>query len=935
MKEIQTYFQKVITAFKQQESWANLIENSDIVLFDKKIAWKIGYGDYSETPVSLDAKPKYNALKASLYAVAAEAISSHKLEKLLAKLSLKDICIILVYGFQTDNKNSPFYPGVREGDYKISQAILRMTLNQSENKFTNQECLNASAELKSLALKLRSTYYSENNFNIIQNPLQNNDAFTHNLLKGAINSIDKLSLFRAQEKLSSITKIINEKYSVADQRLKTARENVKTNKVYEKDIKVWNNFKKTVESNSYVKSNDKELESLFVYFLKIFGFRGIEIFDSEKGIDEETMVIFISQFINQLKALKDPQNYYLTSLKRVSCALPTAYKKLENLTYIESWLECGQQLLDTINKPFNQAKKPKKVYQLNEFPFFVIDQSDTKNQQLFNDNDAYINNLKERFSANIHHISMAQVVSFADNLNIKEMFATTTGIEDPPSAGYGGARNITWLVATAFHEALKSKKVTTFQQFSGLDVKVKKAFLKQVVTNKPQVMMGDDDLTLMPGCLHSKMALAEQYKNGYWKIKNIMIGRATTSIPGAAGDINRIISKLDDILIQSVGTASTFKTQAIGDGGMHLYSKTEAAGVLMHLGSCYDLPLPSEESQIDVFQKSVDYLGLSIHHPGDRFNKPEIRLPNLAKYLAKIRLSQTLLDIGRSASKVGHWSAPKNKLKGNPEYQTIGSIYTWIAKPSNKNKTQTEFLRRLFIAYLKGDTLYKSSPSATFQQLTNKINNNNSLSQERKIVLKAILDKYYLIWKDLNLANEYRKKLWEKFVALFRDDAHSNKRNAHWTQINGIIGDQAVLNENNLLLVDWLIVNNIDINPAINNMPQVLQQAQLDPKDFVSWQDSDITKLVHLTTISLGQGRFFKLIKNIVDIAESSHFVNAHQLSLFPSVENGLNIAFSDEPVMLNGMKVIFDEAVPVQPVNLIAKDKQAPRSRHHARMRR
>lgn len=44
--------------------------------------------------------------------------------------------------------------------------------------------------------------------------------------------------------------------------------------------------------------------------------------------------------------------------------------------------------------------------------------------------------------------------------------------------------------------------------------------------------------------------------------------------------------------------------------------------------------------------------------------------------------------------------------------------------------------------------------------------------------------------------------------------------------------------------------------------------------------------------------------------------------SIFPSLESGFNYALSDEPILLNGMKVIFDQPAPVYPVNLKRKDK-------------
>ncbi len=44
--------------------------------------------------------------------------------------------------------------------------------------------------------------------------------------------------------------------------------------------------------------------------------------------------------------------------------------------------------------------------------------------------------------------------------------------------------------------------------------------------------------------------------------------------------------------------------------------------------------------------------------------------------------------------------------------------------------------------------------------------------------------------------------------------------------------------------------------------------------------------------------------------------------SLFPPKESRFTTAFSNEPILLNGMKVIFDQSTPVYPVNLQPKGK-------------
>ena len=43
--------------------------------------------------------------------------------------------------------------------------------------------------------------------------------------------------------------------------------------------------------------------------------------------------------------------------------------------------------------------------------------------------------------------------------------------------------------------------------------------------------------------------------------------------------------------------------------------------------------------------------------------------------------------------------------------------------------------------------------------------------------------------------------------------------------------------------------------------------------------------------------------------------------TLFPASQPGFNYALTDKPILLNGMKVIFDQQVPVYPVTLKRKD--------------
>ncbi len=57
-----------------------------------------------------------------------------------------------------------------------------------------------------------------------------------------------------------------------------------------------------------------------------------------------------------------------------------------------------------------------------------------------------------------------------------------------------------------------------------------------------------------------------------------------------------------------------------------------------------------------------------------------------------------------------------------------------------------------------------------------------------------------------------------------------------------------------------------------------------------------------------------------VTIQDISNQLSQSKSNLFPHQKTGLNYALNDEPILLNGMKVIFDESVAVYPVHLQEK---------------
>jgi hypothetical protein len=115
------------------------------------------------------------------------------------------------------------------------------------------------------------------------------------------------------------------------------------------------------------------------------------------------------------------------------------------------------------------------------------------------------------------------------------------------------------------------------------------------------------------------------------------------------------------------------------------------AGALMHPGSCLDLPLPSEEGQFANYKHEVvDWLGTALHHPGDRFNKVETRLEQLATYFNQAQIAVDLLGvIDKPHSDVLPWN---DKTRA---FDDIGSIYAHAADPATQLGIRQGFVARL------------------------------------------------------------------------------------------------------------------------------------------------------------------------------------------------------------------------------------------------
>src|SRR5262249_44913238 len=144
-------------------------------------------------------------------------------------------------------------------------------------------------------------------------------------------------------------------------------------------------------------------------------------------------------------------------------------------------------------------------FSLRNTPVIVIDQSDVRNQQLWNDNNAFCRELEQKHAQQglkIVNVSMADVERLAGP-DLKKMFDT----RGDHYAGYGGARNMAYMIAPVIRQCeLEGKdwRTMTHQEAAPL---IQQHAATQGTGAK--LFMGDDTDRVGHGTLLAKAALAE------------------------------------------------------------------------------------------------------------------------------------------------------------------------------------------------------------------------------------------------------------------------------------------------------------------------------------------------------------------------------------------------------------------------------------------
>jgi hypothetical protein len=511
----------------------------------------------------------------------------------------------------------------------------------------------------------------------------------------------------------------------------------------------------------------------FTAFTKIFGFRfedtapfdelGTRHLDpvmSLKGASEAFL-----QVATQLRAQGNPDtSTELAALNRMVMALPTAGKPLETLSYLSTLVDDLAGTLERLNA------RDGGEHRLADYPILVFDQSARTakpgERPMYDRNTDYINALKVKTGANIVQVSMQEVTALADKLGLKDMFDTTGA----GRAGFGGARNMSFLLGPMLHKALHDPE-SGVRSMADLIAKPKaelEALMGEVLrgTGHEMVLMGDDDTTVRPGFMDAKVQLAAQHEDDYAKIVTLTLGRATTKIPpvahesvfkGLRYDDEAMVFGLDQV--NDVVSGGMRATQWEGDPWKAV--EHQMAGALSHPGSCLDLPLPSEEGQFANYKHEVvDWLGSALHHPGDRFTGVEARMSQLAGYYGQAQIAIDLLGVNdKPHSNMLPWN---DKTRS---FDNIGGIYAHAADPATQRGIQQAFMTRLVDMPVNGELLNVDQAFQTMEARDRDRLAADPLGAEKTAQVKAAFTKASEAY---TTAIAYRDALIDALVDKFR-----------------------------------------------------------------------------------------------------------------------------------------------------------------------
>ncbi len=399
----------------------------------------------------------------------------------------------------------------------------------------------------------------------------------------------------------------------------------------------------------------------------------------------------LAQFGLQLNVQHKPA-LLEAGLEKMTAALPTVNKDLRKFPWLQNVVRDFKEMADLIrSKPVDEGGNPN--FDLKQHPIVIIDQSDVSNPGLFQRNQQFCDELENDFGVKITHIPMGDITTAITGSGLEKLF-DTTGTGNP---GYGGARNMTFMLAPVIQELAKKGK-----NLRDVDPnKLAKLVKKHALDNTKKTFQGDDTDRLSPGAMFSKAMLVQLHAEDHCTMVTPRGGRDTMGINAVLG------SGLGGL---SESGLERFKA---GKFATKWNAKLARPGMGCSLSGarfCLDLPLGSEERHDDTGAAVDDCISNASHDSGDRLQPLSDHLKGFIPYSVTSGLARDLVVDNGALT----WNAESERRKkaGEKGFEDGQDVLDFASQPEQIKKSQAALFKGLID--VKND---KGSSGPAFAQL--------------------------------------------------------------------------------------------------------------------------------------------------------------------------------------------------------------------------
>lgn len=499
--------------------------------------------------------------------------------------------------------------------------------------------------------------------------------------------------------------------------------------------------------------------------------------DNIKPLPFRAFMEFTKQVDGHLAGM-DNKERYAAGLANVAPVLPTAGRDLNQCPWLSSTVE------DMARSARFVQNGPGAVpgFSLERAPIVIIDQSDVRDEGLWNRN----HELCERLMAEnadtglkIVHLKMTDVERLA-GADANKLFDASQS----RNAGYGGARNMAYMIAPLIRHCENTEGL----DWKTMDAQAARGLIQSqaLERNGTTLFMGDDTDLVTPGTMLAKAVVANVYcgqGSEYTLVSQKRDGRDTMGVNETQTNhdaVNALTSRGYDAFAGSVFSSNKWN------------SAYKAAGMGCTAGDarfCLDLPLGAEEKQHEAARSAIDNFSGSSHLSGDRQGELSSYLQGHLNYTHSSSMVKALI----MDSKACAWNSETSALDlstGEARFDNLGEVMEWASQPDNVKKSQQAFLSAMcdwqsgppagILALEKtpaefAAALPQNSPQRAFlEQSTDLTANaanvrffmqgNPQLAQEELEQLRKVADTYNHAGRQATECRQYMNTLMDKLV---------------------------------------------------------------------------------------------------------------------------------------------------------------------------